>query len=169
MQVTITAAVLLLVMFLLGFVGDYILDLYLDPWNTLSPFGERPDYSLYDPDTPPTWTEHFLKGLASLGILSFARIFLSPGRFVFRWGGGLGGRTARNGRERLEDISWILILIGVGTFLWVGRDILRILYALTDAPQSVWKGTRALSRRYLNRVAERVLDVQGDDDGDDDD
>ena len=105
-------------MFLLGFVGDYILDLYLDPWSTINPFGTRPDYSLYDEDEPPTWLEHFLKGLASLGLLSFFKLFFSPTRFFFRWGGGYG-RTARTGRDRLADISWIMVVIGVATFLWV--------------------------------------------------
>ncbi|KAF2093166.1 hypothetical protein NA57DRAFT_48886 [Rhizodiscina lignyota] len=150
-QIILTVTVLVFVMFILGFVGDYILDLYLDPWNTISPFGERPDYSLYDNDEPSTWIEHFLKGLASLGLLSFFKLFFSPTRFFFRWGGNYG-RQGRTGRDRLADISWIMVVIGVVTFLW-----------------SVWKGTRALSRRYLNKVAERVLDVQGDDDDDDDD
>jgi len=113
----LTTTVLFVVVFLMGFVGDYIIDLYLDPWNSLNPFGSRTDYSLYDVDEPPTWLEHCLKGLASLGLLSFVKLFFSPTRFFFRWGGGNGGR--RTGRDRMAEISWIVVVVGVCTFLWV--------------------------------------------------
>jgi hypothetical protein len=116
-QLILTVLALFITVFLLGFVGDLILDLYFDPWGTLS--GARPDFSYYD-DEPPTWAEHFLKGGASLGLLSFFKFFFSPTRLFFRWGGGGGGgRPGRGGRERLADVSLILVVIGVATFLFV--------------------------------------------------
>ena len=43
--------------------------------------------------------------------------------------------------------------------------------AIFDTVQTVWKGVRAWSRRFLEKAGARVMDVQGpdqDDDGDDD-
>lgn len=75
-------------------------------------------------DEPLTWLEHFVKGLASLGLLGFAKFIftLSP----FQWwnvrGSGImgGGRTGATGRERMQQISWIAVLVGVVTVLVVG-------------------------------------------------
>lgn len=159
-------------MFLLGFVADPIINLYVDPYNTIlsapfsrlgDSFGPRRAFEAAD-DELTTWTEHFLKGLASLGLLSFVKVLfaMSP----WQWwnlrssglmGGGSGGRAGASGRDRLASISWIVVLVGVGTFIW-----------------GVYKGVRAWSRRWLEKAGERVMDVQmendgdGDDDGDDD-
>ena len=54
------------------------------------------------------------------------------------------------GRERLQQLSWLTIMIGVATFLF-----------------AVWKGVRAFSRKTLEKAGEKVLDVAGDDDDDD--
>lgn len=143
-------------MFILGFVADPIINLYLDPYTTVAS-GGGPTGSLLGEDIPVTWTEHFAKGLASLGLLGFAKFMLtlSPFQF-FRFGGsglsgnrgGLGG----SGRDRMRDISWIAVAVGVATFLF-----------------AVWKSVRAWSRRTLERASERVMDVPGDDNDDDDD
>ncbi|KAH0543897.1 hypothetical protein FGG08_001798 [Glutinoglossum americanum] len=147
-------------MFLLGFVADPIINLYLDPYTTvssvpLSKLGAKSEpVAEYE---PASWLEHFLKGLASLGLLSFMKVLwmLGPsGWWNLRSSGliGGGGRAAGGtGRDRLASISWIVVLIGVGTFLW-----------------GVYKGVRAWSRRLLEKAGERVQDVQGDDDADDD-
>lgn len=37
----------------------------------------------------------------------------------------------------------------------------------TDSIQAIYKGVRVWSRRTLERAGERVMDVQGDDDGSD--
>ncbi|MBE7180403.1 MAG: hypothetical protein INR71_04185 [Terriglobus roseus] len=119
-QLVLTVSILLVIVFVLGFAGDYVLDLYLDPWSTLSPFSSRPVYAPYDADDVSPWAEHFLKGFTSLGLLSFSQALWAPGRFFVRiGGGGGGGRAGRTGRDRLSDATWLMILIGVATCLWV--------------------------------------------------
>lgn len=83
------------------------------PWSSYS----RRDYSYYyEDDEPYTWYEHFMKGFASMGVLGFLKVLLASPLSYFRIGGGGRGRT---GRDRVEQVSWIIILIGVGTFLAV--------------------------------------------------
>jgi hypothetical protein len=144
-------------MFILGFVADPIINLYLDPVGTIANVG-GPTGSLIYEDEPATWTEHFVKGLASLGLLGFAKFLLtiSPWHWFNMRGGGVymggsgGGRAGNTGRDRLNSISWITIVIGIITFLY-----------------AVWKGVRAWSRRTLEKAGERVMDVPGADDNDD--
>ncbi|KAL9123260.1 MAG: hypothetical protein Q9187_000168 [Circinaria calcarea] len=161
-QIVLTASILLLAMFLLGFVADPIINFYLDPYSTLSraplsKLGTKLEPILTDEDEA-SWTEHFLKGLASLGLLSFVKVLLalSPWQWWNLRSSGIlsgGGRTGGNGRERLASISWLVVLIGVGTFLW-----------------GVYKGVRAWSRRTLEKASERVTDVpMADEDEADDD
>lgn len=105
-----------MVVFLLGFVADPIINMYLDPWSYVLPWSSgRTDYYRYEDDEPSTWTEHFAKGFTGMGVIGFLKVILaSP--FYFRMGGGRGRQT---GRDRYEQISWIIILIGVATFLVV--------------------------------------------------
>lgn len=150
-QIVLTVSILLLAMFLLGFVADPIINFYLDPYSTLSraplsKLGTKLEPILTDEDEA-SWTEHFLKGLASLGLLSFVKVLLalSPWQWWNLRSSGIlsgGGRTGGSGRERLASISWLVVLIGVGTFLW-----------------GVYKGVRAWSRRTLEKASERVVDV----------
>ncbi|EEH11683.1 RING finger domain-containing protein [Histoplasma capsulatum G186AR] len=145
-------------MFLLGFVADPIINLYIDPFNTILS-------RLYDPDAAEkiihldegapertTWPEHFFKGLASLGVLSFVKVIfaLSP----WQWWNlrnsnlvGGGRRPAATGRDRAAQVGWVVLLIGVMTFLW-----------------TVYKGIRAWSRKMLEKAGDRVLDVPLEDD-----
>lgn len=145
-------------MFILGFVADPIINLYLDPLNTIATVG-GPTGSLIFEDEDAGWGEHFVKGLASLGLLGFAKFLLtlSPlnwfnmrGTGVYIGGGGGGGRAGTTGRERMAQLSWITIVIGIVTFLY-----------------AVWKGVRAWSRRTLEKAGERVMDVPGADDEED--
>jgi len=158
-QIALTLSILVVGMFVLGFVADPIINLYLDPVTTIATAGGPRD-SLFFEDEPATWTEHFIKGLASLGLLGFAKFLLtlSPwhwfnmrgtGVMVNRSGGGLAGGT---GRDRLQGLNWIAIVVGVAT----------VMYA-------VWKGVRAFSRRVLEQAGEKVMDVPGDDGDDEDD
>ncbi|KAF2199165.1 hypothetical protein GQ43DRAFT_450458 [Delitschia confertaspora ATCC 74209] len=146
-QVALTIGILFSVVFFLGFVADPIINMYLDPWSYLMPFANRPDVYYDDDHEPYTWTEHFLKGFAAMGVTGFLKvIFASPWNF-FRFGGTRRGRTT--GRDRYEQVSWLIILIGVFTFL-----------------VAIFKGVRAWSRKTLEKVGEKVMDVQGDDDDD---
>jgi hypothetical protein len=77
----------------------------------------------------------------------------SPIQFWYRNSGFRGrGRAGTTGRDRLGNTTWLLIIIGALTFMY-----------------TVWKGVRSWSRRTLEKAGERVLDVQGDDEGDDED
>jgi len=147
-QVGLTAIILISIVFILGFVADPIINLYLDPWSFLSPFSSsESDYAYYYEDESATWYEHFAKGFASMGVLGFLKVLIASPLSYFRIGGGRGRTT---GRDRYEQVSWIIILIGVGTFL-----------------AAVYKGVRVWSRRTLEKAGERVMDVQGDNDDDD--
>ncbi|KAF2172877.1 hypothetical protein M409DRAFT_49392 [Zasmidium cellare ATCC 36951] len=156
-QLGLTLLIFITSIFILGFIADPIINMYLDPVSTIATAG-GPTGSLIYEDEPTTWLEHMIKGLASLGLLGFAKFLfsLSPFQFNVRTGGLMGSRSAvgGSGRDRLQQLSWVSIVVGLIT----------VLYA-------VWKGVRAWSRRTLESAGERVLDVPGtaDDDDDDDD
>lgn len=124
-QLILTFSILLFTIFLLGFVADPIINLYLDPVETIigSEFWE----STHMLDSPvlgkeATWIEHFLKGFASLGVLSIVKAFLaiSPWRWWHLRGSGLINSGGRNtGRNRVASINWLVVLFGVITFLLV--------------------------------------------------
>lgn len=149
---------------MLGFVADPIINLYVDPWSFLSPWSSfsRSEY-YYEDNEPSTWYEHFAKGIASMGVLGFLKVLVASPFSYFRIG---GGRSRTTGRDRYEQISWIIILIGVGTFLTVCVIALHEGTG-TKSLQAVYKGVRVWSRKTLERAGERVMDVQGDDDDQD--
>jgi hypothetical protein len=120
-QVGLTAVILISIVFILGFVADPIINLYLDPWSFLSPWSgpSESDYAYYYEDESSTWYEHFAKGFASMGVLGFLKVLIASPLSYFRIGGGRGRTT---GRDRYEQVSWIIILIGVGTFLAVCHE-----------------------------------------------
>jgi hypothetical protein len=117
----LTAIILISIVFILGFVADPIINLYLDPWSFLSPWSglSGSDYAYYYEDESSTWYEHFAKGFASMGVLGFLKVLIASPLSYFRIGGGRGRTT---GRDRYEQVSWIIILIGVGTFLAVCEE-----------------------------------------------
>jgi hypothetical protein len=103
--------------------ADPIIDFALDPYGAVwSLFGSRSAFQ-YDiiPEEGSGWTEHFSKGFASLGLLSFLKVLVaSPIQFFFR-SAHIGRRTGTGttGRDRLSNISWLLVIVGVATFLYV--------------------------------------------------
>jgi hypothetical protein len=109
-------------MFVLGFIADPIIEFCLDPYGYFfSGFSSRssPVY-LEDLEEDSTWLAHFTKGFASLGLISFVKVmFASPVRFFFRSGSlGSSGRGT-TGRDRLSNVTWIVILFGALTFIYV--------------------------------------------------
>ncbi len=140
-QIFLTVFILLLTVFLLGFVADPIINLYLDPVTTLTtnPLSSSQTFEPMLDDEEYTWAEHILKGIASLGLLGFIKVFfaMSP----WQWfnlrnsgmiGGGVRNGRAANGRDRLESISWTLVIIGIGTFLWVSDFYFKYARCFTD-------------------------------------
>ncbi|KAL8953896.1 MAG: hypothetical protein Q9222_000270 [Ikaeria aurantiellina] len=83
-QVALTLFILFVTIFVAGFIGDVIINFYLDPYWFVSTrpwaeFGAKFEPIMLDEDGPPSWTEHFLKGFASVGLLGFAKVlFTSP-------------------------------------------------------------------------------------------
>ncbi|KAL1297542.1 hypothetical protein AAFC00_006114 [Neodothiora populina] len=154
-QIGLTVAIFLVAAFFLGYVADPIINLYIDPYDSLTEGLSHGTSHLYD-DEPTTWIEHFLKGMASLGLLGFAKFLLtlSPWQWWnWRSSGLMGGghRRGNTGRDRISQIGWITVMVGIVTVLL-----------------AVWKGVRAWSRRTLENVSEKVVDVPGDDRDDED-
>jgi len=176
--------ILLATVFLLGFISDSILNFFLDPYGSIYGstwewgYRSRPTYYEFyeEKQRPLTWMEHMTKGFAWLGMLSFFKvIFTSPLRFLSGrfWG---GRRAGTRGRDRLNDTAWVIVLIGVVTFLYVSSrgTCLGIMFLVgisqvADTSQTVWKSVRSWSKRTLEKAGERVMDVQGDDNDDDED
>lgn len=118
-QVGLTLLVLLIVTFTLGFVADPIIDFCLDPsfYGLFFGSGRTTRYDVLPPENLSGWSEHFMKGFASLGLMSFLKtLFASPVQLFFR---SSGGRNRNQGRDRLNGITWIMVLVGVATFLYV--------------------------------------------------
>jgi hypothetical protein len=119
-----------LTVFVFGFIADPIINLYLDPIDTITSLPSGGKSAIQFEDEEGSWLEHFVKGLASLGMLGFVKVFfvLGPWQwFNIRNGGLLGGQRRRGGgRDRLEDISWTVVIIGIITFLAVSE---------TDSPE----------------------------------
>ncbi|KAL1954869.1 hypothetical protein VTO42DRAFT_511 [Malbranchea cinnamomea] len=158
-QLTLTLLILLFIIFLLGFVADPIINLYVDPFDTVFS-GVFQEENIVIHATPvqekPTWTEHFTKGLASLGFLSFMKslLALSPWNWWnIRSAGIIPGRAGRatTGRDRLSSVNWIVIMLGVLTFL-----------------VSLYKGVRSAIHSMLDKASRRVLDVPLEDDDEED-
>lgn len=150
----LTLLVLLFTIFILGFFADPILNLWLDPLGTIADTVADviDDIEAIKPqdEDPGDWLDHFLKGLFSLGLLGFVKAFfaMSP----WHWWNvrtSLGGGRRGTGRDRIESISWAIVAVGVITFIG-----------------AVWKAISVLSARALEKASERVVDVQGDDDAD---
>jgi RING-variant domain len=142
-QIVLTLLILFTTIFILGFVADPIINLYVDPVGTLTtnPFSTKVDVVMPRlEEEEPTWTEHILKGLASLGLLGFIKVIfaMSPWQWynlrntgILGGGGGRNGR-AGTGRDRLESVSWWLVTVGVITFLFVSYRVYNGAKTITD-------------------------------------
>jgi hypothetical protein len=157
-QAVLTVLILILCIFLLGFVADPIIDMYMDPIGTIS---DTVSSVITDPDAqdalpllePTTWAERFMKGFVSLGFVGLVKVFLANPFWhwsTVRNSGLAMGRRGGGGRDRMDNMTILFILIGLFTFV-VG----------------IWKFVRTFSRRVLKSVSDRVLDIGGDDDDDD--
>lgn len=134
-QIALTLAIFLAAVFLLGFVADPIINLYVDPIYTFTTSGRRENLGFFADDDDDagieSWLDHFLKGLASLGLLGFVKVAFSMSPIAFPnfrssgifGGGGRAARAGATGRDRIASMSWIVLFLGIVTFLWVRMDV----------------------------------------------
>ena len=123
-----TFLIFFVTIFILGFVAEPLIAVCMDPWGSIfgmfsffnwDPTGYyEPDYRGYPQEEhDKSWATHFTLGFASLGLLSMAKTMLtSPIQIWFRRSGRRGGAS---GRDRLSNLSWLMILIGAATFVYV--------------------------------------------------
>lgn len=144
----LTLLVLVLSVFLLGFIAEPILN-FVDPGMFLASFDEFEDLEDWIPqDQPDTWAWHFTRGFFALGIMGVFKSFMVL-RPWHGWNIRIGGGARRRRGGGLEDISWVMVLLGVAMFL-----------------RTVWKVVSALSARWLDRFSDTIIDVSGDDEDD---
>lgn len=140
--------IVILSIFLLGFVADPIISLWLDPVATVGEgigffdSDDEGEFPLGDFDEEG-WSVHFVKGMFSLGLLGFVKAFFAMGPWQWwnlRTSGVIGGARRRGGtgRDRMENINLYLVMIGVVTFFWVSMrrstpPFLEISFLLTVA------------------------------------
>lgn len=159
-QIALTLVILVLSIFTLGFIADPIFDLWNDPVGKISDTVTSvvTDIEAMKPppyQEPTTWGEHFIKGFFSLGIVGIfkAMLAMSPWQWWNLRNSGVvntGGRRQGTGRARVENISYVFVLIGALTFL-----------------MGIWRAVKSLSAVVLRNVSDRVLDVDEEDDAGD--
>lgn len=111
-QILLTIAILFLTIFMLGFVADPIIDFYLGPLDEI-PL----DVDIDLDEESASWLEHLVKGMASLGLLSFIRVAFTMSPW---WGArSIAGGRSTSGRDRVRSLNWLFVLMGILSFLWV--------------------------------------------------
>lgn len=165
-QIAVTLIVFVVGIFALGFIADPLVDLWIDPFGTITETVSSvvADIEALEKPQPNhvTWYEHFVKGFFSLGLVGIAKTMLAipPWQWwSIRTPGTVGrGRRQGTGRGRVEDMSLIFVLIGAFTFL-----------------MGTWKMAKTMIARALKHVSDSVIDVDngeeedGDGEGDQED
>lgn len=151
-HVVITVMVSLLLIFIFGYIADPIINLYVDPYSATSASRLWSPIKVSDIGEDSSWLQHFYKGLASLGVLSFARVILmaNPWHWYNLRSSGLAHGTTRpgaTGQERVASISWVVLVVGVMTFLY-----------------TVFKAMNSLTRWFLEKAASHIKEVPHDED-----
>lgn len=127
----LTILVMVVSVFILGFIADPIINYLSDPMSSLTGLIlYELDFDL-DAAAPPLpvediapngWVGHFIKGFLSLGILGFAKSMLAMSPVSWF---NLRGRRRRGGRRGggIDSINWAVVVIGVLTFLFVSPTV----------------------------------------------
>ena len=84
----------------------------------LGPLDEIPlDVDIDLDEESASWLEHLVKGMASLGLLSFIRVAFTMSPW---WGArSIAGGRSTSGRDRVRSLNWLFVLMGILSFLWV--------------------------------------------------
>jgi hypothetical protein len=154
----LTILFMLCIMFFLGFVADPIINLYVDPYDTI--VGNEPYWSEVDVATNSGrlegWGLHFLKGLISMGLVGFLKTaLLNPFNFFnLRGTGFVSSRRSTNtgttGRERAVNVSWIAVAIGIMSAFYF-----------------FYKWVQTIIGHTLTRLGNNIVDTHYPDDDDD--
>ena len=143
------------VVFMLGFIADPIINIYLDPYESVmgheSIWDELEVRSVMESPISQ-WSQHFAKGFISMGLVGFLKtLFLNPFQWVnFRLGGSFTSTRGTTGRDRAVNLSWIAIIIGV-----------------CSAFAFFYKFVQAIVQRSLQRIGNNIVDTQLPNDDDD--
>ncbi|KAI0996947.1 hypothetical protein K3495_g11238 [Podosphaera aphanis] len=152
-RIGITFTIMSATVFFFGFVADPIINIYTNPIDTIVSLSTDGAAALQADRHVTSWTVHFLKGFASLGVVGISKDVFLAWQWIFR---GFGVRTVRRRghtpQDVLSDIPWTVVIAGAATFL-----------------TAVWRLVLAWTNSMLEKAGERVADVQGGDDDDDDD
>lgn len=140
--------------FILGFIADPIINICMDPYDSLMGYESIWDELEVRPvreSQLSAWTQHFAKGFISMGLVGFLKsILLNPLHWVnLRWGSGMSSRTTTTGRNRAVNIQWVALIIGV-----------------CSAFAFFYKWVEAIMQRLLVRLGNNIVDTKlpGDDD-----
>lgn len=153
-QFSLSVLLALLLVFAFGFIADPIINLYLDPYETIA------EGKYFEPNidglaqrldaSPSSWVQHFAKGLSSLGVLSCLNVLftMSPWQWLNlrtsnMLAGSGRGRPGNTGRDRVASISAWVLIFGILSFLYY-----------------IWKTIKAFSGWFLVRFKDSILHVQ---------
>ncbi|RMD43637.1 hypothetical protein DV735_g1491, partial [Chaetothyriales sp. CBS 134920] len=149
---------MLIVMFFLGFVADPVVDLYLNPYDTLvghDYYWNEPEmYEVDEEEAVSAWSVHFLKGMISMGVVGLLKTALmNPVHWwnfrISSWSSARGRGRMMTGQSRTANISWIAVLIGILSAFWF-----------------FYKWTQKIVNMTLQRIGNNIVNTQlpGDDD-----
>jgi RING-variant domain len=152
----LAALIMVIVMFLLGFIADPLINLYVDPYDTL--VGKEDYWREIDinesSDSISGWSLHFLKGLVSMGLVGFIKTaLLNPFQWwnlrTTGWSSGRASGTSNTGRDRAVNISWIAVAVGISSAFYF-----------------FYQWTQTIVGKTLQRIGNNIVDTQlpGDDD-----
>lgn len=156
-------------LFILGFFGNFLMRLYFDPFGTFWDavyesteriLGSSSGSRLVGVPTPmeqndASWSYHFIKGLAALGIVGAYGIVYKHGwRVLFYNGGGFGrGKRSFYRGGRLEAVNWTVISFGAVIFIGVScphlRSLISCILTLFSKLTCGWRIRLHLSSRSL--------------------
>lgn len=156
LRVVLTLSILLVTVFVLGFVADPILR-YADPIGLISGYA----FDVFDdnfddvgmdewlPAEPDSWYSHFSRGFLALGIVGMFKsvAFLRPWQIVRV----AGGRRRGGGQDRLENVTWLLVVVGVATFLMVSCnriDTVSLISSADNSPERMEGHTHMVCTRF---------------------
>ena len=150
----LTAAFMTTVVFALGFIADPIINMYMDPYDSLVGHELWEELEIRSAGNGPVsaWAQHFAKGFISMGLVGFLKtLFLNPFQWInIRMGGTWTSTRATTGRDRAVNISWIAVVIGV-----------------CSAFVFFYKWVEAFVKRTLQRIGNNIVDTQLPTDDDD--